>query len=91
MSDHTNEIFNKVILKFGEESRLDLLAEECAELILAINKYKRYGSLNLLEEIADVEIVIAQLKLIFQGNFCELIEEHKRTKVRRLKALLNEK
>lgn len=44
--------------------------EECAELIQAISKMLRYGSTletesALIEEIADVEIMIEQLKLIY--------------------------
>ena len=40
--------------------------EECAELIPAISKVKRYGFVgeykdNLIEEIADVDIVITEL------------------------------
>lgn len=42
------------------------LMEECAELIQAINKYKRYGNTealkNYVEEIADVEIMLEQIK-----------------------------
>ena len=45
--------------------------EECAELIVAINKCLRYSNddqriNNLIEEIADVIIMICKLKVIFQ-------------------------
>ena len=44
--------------------------EECAELIQAISKVKRYGFVgeyrdNLIEEIADVDIVITELLMAF--------------------------
>lgn len=56
----------KIALNYGLDSRLDLLIEECAELIQAVSKYKRYGKSsilckNLIEEMADVFNVIDQL------------------------------
>ena len=44
--------------------------EELAELIQAISKVKRYGFVgeykdNLIEEIADVDIVITELMMMF--------------------------
>ena len=44
--------------------------EECAELIQAISKVKRYGFVgeykdSLIEEIADVDIVITELLMAF--------------------------
>ena len=45
--------------------------EECAELIQAISKVKRYGFAgeyrdNLIEEIADVSIVIREIMMMFE-------------------------
>lgn len=47
--------------------------EECAELIQAINKCLRYPDdgfkvSNLIEEIADVKIMLFQLQEIFEIN-----------------------
>jgi len=47
------------------EAQLDQAVEEAAELIQAINKFKRYNSpWPLIEEMVDVEIMIGQLKAI---------------------------
>lgn len=51
---------------FGKQYMLTVAMEECAELIQAISKIKRYGSSkeycdNLDEEIADVSICIEAL------------------------------
>lgn len=76
------------IEKYGENSQLDMAIEECAELIQAINKCRR--SLfatnkidDLASEIADVEIMIEQLKIIFA--FRQSVQEHKNAKIERLK------
>lgn len=85
------EIYLKNIEKNGEDYQLGMAMEECAELIQAINKWKRNGKMitkmdNLLEEIADVEIMLDQLKLI--TNQAHLIEEIKQQKILRLKGKL---
>lgn len=46
---------------YGLESQLDMLQEECAELIQAISKYKRNGSSGIVEEMADVFILLDQV------------------------------
>lgn len=59
----------KIADHYGKYAQLGMLQEECAELIVAVNKYRRGGHLPLIddfnhivEEIADVEIVISQVK-----------------------------
>jgi NTP pyrophosphatase (non-canonical NTP hydrolase) len=60
------------IVKFGITHQMDMVTEECAELIQAINKYKRKTThetiTGLYGEIADVEIMCAQLRLILDNN-----------------------
>ena len=60
---------------YGWDAQSNMLIEECAELIQAVNKYKRIeDSLarlsiafdNLVEEIADVEIMLEQVKHLMQ-------------------------
>ena len=51
---------------YGRIPQLEMLQEECAELIQAVSKYKRYGKFdNVIEEISDVEIIIEQIKYLF--------------------------
>ena len=60
-----NEICKTAIAKWGVEAQLDQAVEEAAELIQAVNKFKRYNSpWPLIEEMVDVEIMIGQLKAI---------------------------
>jgi NTP pyrophosphatase (non-canonical NTP hydrolase) len=84
------EILNSAIKIYGEANQLDMVTEECAELIQAINKVKRaqsriirQGMINaLLVEVADVEIMIEQIKIMFSGY--EAVESAKKEKLDRL-------
>ena len=85
------EIYKKTISKYGAELQALVAIEEMSELIKAIIKIKRKIAKdenflgereNLIEEIADVEIMIEQLKLI---HHCELgVEKIKEKKLKRL-------
>jgi len=64
-------IFTDAIGLWGEEAQLDVAIEECAELIKAICKRKRgdaFAEEKILEEAADVAIMIEQLKVMFGIN-----------------------
>lgn len=54
------------INKFGREHQLKIVIEELAELIMTINHVERRKSdwRDLGSEIADVEIMITQLKMM---------------------------
>jgi len=81
----------KAIAKWGRTSQIDMLQEECAELIVAINKYKRnnVGTIEaVLEEIADVEIMIDQIKVLLEVNELR-VDVFKEKKIDRLKDMLN--
>jgi NTP pyrophosphatase (non-canonical NTP hydrolase) len=62
----------KIADHYGVNSQLDILQEECAELIQAVSKYRRtndpnvFDRMHLEEEIADVEIMIAQIKYLMK-------------------------
>ena len=66
-----NEL-KKIADHYGYDTQSLQLIEECAELIQAINKHQRASVKletidaikNLAEEIADVEIMIAQIKYL---------------------------
>ena len=55
---------------YGKEPQMGVTQEECAELIQAVSKVRRKGETvetldNLVEEIADVSIMCAQLEELF--------------------------
>ena len=81
-------ILKRAIEVYGIDSQMDMLLEECAELIVATNKVKRRKGdalQNFFEEIADVEIMIAQMRE-YWGN--EKIDKWKKEKLKRLGELL---
>ncbi|MGN0905849.1 MAG: hypothetical protein ACI4NM_01770 [Bullifex sp.] len=72
----------KIADHYGICGQLQITMEECAELIQACSKVMRKGDRrNLIEEIADVEIMIYQLKYLFEC-FDE-VDELKKKKIRR--------
>lgn len=64
-----DEICEKAVRKFGKTAQLIMAMEEMSELIQALSKDIRgKGSRNnISEEIADVEIMLAQLKIIYRN------------------------
>lgn len=76
------DIINVAIKVYGEVNQENMAIEECAELIQAINKKHRGMKHNIPEEIADVEIMLEQLKII---NCCNgEVEIIRKEKVERL-------
>lgn len=83
------QILERAIKKYGDLAQIDMLVEECAELIVAVNHYKRdrvHALSDLLSEIADVEIMLTQMKMIF-NNYT--INELVKFKIYRLKKRLD--
>lgn len=62
-----NELYRAAIEAWGEDAQLDVAIEELSELIKEICKQKRGIGVfeHLVEEVADVEIMLEQIKLIF--------------------------
>lgn len=65
-----DSILAKAIEKWGEEAQQRQVIEECGELIVAINHYRRgKGTVeDVITEIADVSIMCEQMKLMFGEN-----------------------
>ena len=91
------ELCRKAISKWGVDAQVDMVVEECAELIQAIQKSKRHGLTNtadnLVEEMVDVNIMLTQLEVIldtYVKGFRGMWEHHMEAKINRLKGILNE-
>lgn len=100
MKSYKKEIY-KQAEQFGLENRMLQCTEECGELIQALSKYRRvsrndktcttssYETINsVLEEIADVEITLTQLKYLLCKT--EVVEHIKAKKIKRTKQRLEE-
>ena len=92
------EVLKQAISTYGADKQMDMCIEEMSELTKAICKIKRELSSedgftkietqnNLYEEIADVTIMIEQLKMIFGCE--EEVQEQIEFKINRLKERLN--
>lgn len=80
MTEH--DILKLAIQTFGEKYQDGVAIEECSELIQAISHKHRRRKHNIAEEIADVEIVLEELKII---NDCtEEVEKIHKQKINRL-------
>ena len=80
-----NEI-HEIADYYGYETQGGMMVEECAELIQAVNKYSRDHSADnvrqISEEIADVEIMLSQIKYLLSIDK-DAIEDVKRGKLNR--------
>lgn len=81
------QILHAAIDKWGVDAQKEMIEEECIELALALKKLKRKrGDIglkmaNVIDEIADVKIMITQAELIFDS---EAIAERVAFKMSRL-------
>ena len=84
----------KIILHYGVTEQTRQAIEELNELAVAINKVHRAGTntreklFNVMEEIADVEIMLEQIKIIF-GIAQKDIEDIKHVKIGRTERNIN--
>ena len=88
MTQAEKDLYERNIQYHGIEQETTIAMEECSELIQAISKCKRYGCIdkyreNLIEEIADVLIIINELQLIYDISDSD-IENIKNTKMDRM-------
>ena len=84
------EFYKKAIEAWGNDFLYDMMIEESAELIHAIQHFKRHkeGSFTeMLSEVADVEILIEQFKITLLNQIHEF-REIKRKKLKRAMARL---
>ena len=58
------KLYKDCVEFWGEQEQLDILQEECAELIEAVSHYRRQrdgSKKELLEEMADVLLILNQM------------------------------
>ena len=93
MNNEQIEILRKNIKRHGHTTEMFIAAEEAAELIQAISKVRRYGYIgehkdNLIEEIADVSIILQELKMMFDITDAD-VEKKMDFKIQRINDRLN--
>lgn len=95
MNSLEKEIFLKAAAKWGWELQTMVASEEAAEFIQALSKWWRKGLvpkgdafLQLCEEMADLEIMLDQLKCITGVE--ETVQRYRAQKVLRLNDMVND-
>lgn len=61
-----SQICKHAVETFSKDRQILMFIEECGELFQAISKNNRGMEANIAEEIADVEIMLEQIKHIFK-------------------------
>lgn len=86
------DIYKRAIETYGEGAQICIVFEEMAELQKELCKYLRGKEpkeqlIRIAEEIADVEIMLEQMKILFDLH--KAVDSHKEYKVLRLKQRLD--
>ena len=81
-------LYQTAIKEWGECAQILVAIEEMAELTKALAKNFRSDDAetveNVVEEIADVEIMMDQLRVIYKQRAAETVDEIKKAKLNRL-------
>jgi NTP pyrophosphatase (non-canonical NTP hydrolase) len=83
------DVLSKAYFRFGHKQQLLKLIEEMSELTQAISKeliYHQENTENIIEEMADVQILIDQFRLVWGG----LIDEQMNIKKKRLSKIMKD-
>lgn len=77
------EIYKAALEKWGVADQTSMAIEEMAECMVAINHAKRgrIAASSLASEIADVEIMMGQMRFLVGS---ELVDREKKKKLKRL-------
>lgn len=100
MNKQERAVLKAAIDKYGPQNQLAMAQEECAELIQAISKLNRSEDSdhpgrtvkaamnNLYEEVADVQIMLDQIRLMYPSKAYDTIRTQK---IARLEKRINQK
>ena len=79
-----DDLYQLVMDRWGSDAQLTVVLEELSELMKEVCKMKRdMGNLDhLAEEVADVEIMLEQLRYIFDID--DDVDAWKKSKLKRL-------
>lgn len=88
MTEEQN-VYQRAVIKFGVDKQLEKLEQELLELLLALSQRKEgRPDHNVHEEIADVEIMLRQIKPLFNEN--SEVDQWFNMKIERLNEIIRE-
>jgi NTP pyrophosphatase (non-canonical NTP hydrolase) len=84
--EELKDVFCATLEKWGVEAQYDQAVEECAELITALKHFKRnrVGEERIIEELADVALMVGQLSYMFGSDRVDRAIQAKIVKLRHL-------
>ena len=89
-----SDLYKAALGKWGFWAQMRMAQEECAELIVAINKLNRHDGdatlTDVCEAVADVEIMMLQIRIAFGDRPSAYIDRIKREKLARLERMVND-
>jgi NTP pyrophosphatase (non-canonical NTP hydrolase) len=67
MAGGLQQLCEEAVMAWGIDAQIDMAIEECGELIVALNHYRRgrISSEQVLSEVADVSILVEQMASLF--------------------------
>lgn len=82
------QLYQRTLQVWGEQAQYDQAAEECAELIAALLHYRRdkVDEQHVIDELADVTLMLGQLTWMFGAERVAEAVERKRAKLDNLLA-----
>lgn len=80
------KLYKAAVTTFGHAPQIDVAVREAASLIGEIQKHKLMRPCNIQQSIADLEIMLAQLRLIFPG-----VPDIKKKRLIRLQELIDQR
>lgn len=84
-------ILKRALKTWGEEPQMLMVVEEMSELMKEVLKNinrKKDNIAEIIEETADVEIMLAQLKENY--HIFEQVEDYKKNKIKKIEERLNQ-
>jgi NTP pyrophosphatase (non-canonical NTP hydrolase) len=92
VSAEQNEILCRAINQYGRQSQIEMIIEECSELIVALQKLRRKPHdegrvMDVHEEVADVIIMMNQAQILFDYT---IIQDFMDAKIKRLSKRLSD-
>ena len=85
MADN-RKLYKEAVKTFGHAHQIDIAIKELAAMIHEIQKHKQVLPCDVPEAIADVEIMCAQMRIIFPG-----VPDAKGRRLVRLQRLIQER
>ena len=65
MSKINRDLLCKAVCEWGKTAQVDMMIEECGELVSALSQERRGRKVDVASEIADVMIMAEQMRIMY--------------------------